>query len=99
MSSTAVLSSSDYLGWYDEGTGTWKNAVLGNSMGTAQFNLGAYIPGTMSALGNYGVDTTGGVVWAVVNHNSEFAVVPEPAALSLLALGGLALLRRRRVKD
>ncbi|MGB2824669.1 MAG: PEP-CTERM sorting domain-containing protein [Phycisphaerae bacterium] len=28
--------------------------------------------------------------------NFDLVVIPEPAALSLLALGGLALIRRRR---
>ena len=49
-------------------------------------------------LGSYGVDTTGHDVWAVVNHNSQFAVVPEPSTLLLAVLGlmGLAGYRVRR---
>ena len=49
-------------------------------------------------LGSYGVDTTGHDVWAVINHNSQFAVVPEPSAMVLVALGlaGLAGYRIRR---
>ena len=41
-------------------------------------------------LGDYGVNTANHTVWAVVNHNSEFAVVPEPGALlfSLLVASG-----------
>ncbi len=47
-------------------------------------------------LGSYGVDNpnyagandVGGYdAWAVVNHNSQFAVVPEPSSLLLAALG------------
>ncbi len=49
-------------------------------------------------LGSYGVDYDNKTVWAVINHNSEFAVVPEPATLSILTLAGLALLRRRGKK-
>ncbi len=49
-------------------------------------------------LGAYGVDTGGHDVWAVVNHNSQFAVVPEPSsvALVLLGLAGIAGHRWRR---
>ncbi len=75
----------------------WVNAIYGGSFGGAEGSpiLGAY--DNNLALGNWGRDTVSNTAWAVVDHNSEFAVVvPEPAALSLLALGGLALLRRRR---
>lgn len=50
------------------------------------------------ALGAWGVDYDSNKVWAVIDHNSSFAVViPEPSAflLTLVAGGGL-LLRRRR---
>ncbi len=49
-------------------------------------------------LGAYGVDTGGHDVWAVINHNSQFAVVPEPSSVVLAALGlvGIAGYRRRR---
>jgi autotransporter-associated beta strand protein len=47
-------------------------------------------------LGAWGVDTVTDVAWAVLNHNSDFAVVPEPATLALLALGGLAMMARRK---
>ena len=78
---------------------TWVNAIYGGNYsvtGTGHFVAGAY-DGTTLTLGTWGRDTTSNTVWAVVDHNSEFAVVvPEPAALALFALGGLALLRRRR---
>jgi hypothetical protein len=47
-------------------------------------------------LGSFGCDTTTDTVWAVLDHNSQFGVVPEPSTLSLLALGLPALLARRR---
>jgi len=95
---TAVLGNStgspapQFVGVTD-----WNSYYLANSAVDDGTDLALF-------LGRYGVDPTGaagGVTWAVVNHNSEFAVIPEP---STLVLGGLALLglagiglRRRRL--
>ena len=77
-------------------SGAWVNAVEGNSGGTSTMILGAYNPATDFVLGNWGVDIEANNVWAVLNYNGEFAV-PEPStALSLLAIGTLAVCRRRR---
>ncbi len=48
-------------------------------------------------LGAWGADPVNDVVWADVNHNSQFAVVPEPGTILLAGLGlmGLVGLRRR----
>ncbi len=48
------------------------------------------------ALGTYGVDIVNNVVWVVTDHNSEFAVVPEPGTIGLLACGALVVVFRRR---
>jgi hypothetical protein len=93
------------LAGYDE----WVNAVEGNSTtgGSAVANYkGSYATfaadhhigeATLSNyLGSFGVDIDSDTVWAVLDHNSHFGTVPEPATMSFLALGGLALLRRRR---
>jgi len=88
------------LSWLDPSDGDWKNAVDGNSGGTPTFIAGAYDPMTDFHLGYYGVDVANNTVWAVINHNSQFAVtaVPEPSSAGVaIGLGvlGLALTRRR----
>ena len=87
--------------WLDPVSGLFENAVFGNSDGGLQSQAfsGAYDPATESALGSYGVDTVNHVVWAVVDHNSEFGVgspAPEPSQWILLLLGGSTLAMRRR---
>lgn len=87
----------------------WKNAVLGNfGSGTAltnqQLSWDAFATANAitdanvaNFLGSWGVDTASNTAWAVLNHNSQYAVVPEPATAGLLALGTVLLgLRRRR---
>ncbi|GAT31488.1 PEP-CTERM protein-sorting domain-containing protein [Terrimicrobium sacchariphilum] len=81
------------LGWFDPGTGSWTLAVDGNTGGTAFFaGDRAYNAATDFHLGTYGLDTANNTVWAVTNHNSEFAAIPEPSTYALLALAGAAAL-------
>jgi len=94
--SVAGVTATDILGYLSGGQ--WVNAVQGNDGGTANFvgNV-AYNSGYFS-LGNYGVDTTNGSAWAVINHNSDFAIVtvPEPGVASLLGIAAAFLLIKRR---
>lgn len=106
--SFASLESGLVLGWNDEGQ--WVNAVEGNSDNMASGGMlgfnGSYaefqiIHGADLALtmGAYGSTTGGGLtsVWAVLNHNSKFAAIPEPSAILLVSTGLLlSFLRRRR---
>jgi len=100
-----------FLGWLDEDTNLWVNAVEGNSLNNAseaQQNFAGSFAQFQAAPGNgtdlstylgaWGSTTSGGVttVWAVLDHNSAFATIPEPGTVALLALGALGLLRRRR---
>jgi fibronectin-binding autotransporter adhesin len=97
--------------------GLWQNATIGNFGAGLSEDVFQNVQSSWDAfaaansitdsnignfLGSYGVDVAHHQVWAVVNHNSQFAVVPEPSALILLLIGGLALSgsaarRRRRV--
>ncbi len=104
----ASLPSDAMLGWRN-GSNSWVNATLGNhgtpgslagfyEVSFATFladNGGTFNPTTM--LGAYGRDTSSGNVWAVLNHNSEFTIIPEPSTALLLGLGlGMMVWLRRR---
>jgi autotransporter-associated beta strand protein len=50
------------------------------------------------AVGTYGVDVANNVVWVVTAQTGEFAVVPEPAATTLLAFALATAMSRRFVR-
>lgn len=104
----ASLPSDALLGWLN-GSNEWVNATAGNigSGSLAGFyngsfssfladNGGSFNGSTM--LGAWGRDTSSGNVWAVLNHNSDFAIIPEPASWLLLGLGASLLLMRQRAR-
>jgi hypothetical protein len=78
----------------------WTNAVFGNFTGTPFYaGTGGYSSITDALIvGHYGVDVANNRVWAVLDHNSIFAVVPEPSTFAMLLIGsaGLWLVRRKR---
>ncbi len=97
-----------YLGWLNPNGGgagipLWQNAIAGNfppsTPSPANFFLSSWASaGSPLVLGDWGVDTSAHTAWAVLNHNSQFAVVPEPSTLLLAALGlfGIGVARGRR---
>jgi hypothetical protein len=100
-----------FLGWLNPSTNNYDNAIAGNT-GNTSYALTKYFgsyagfltsissDGSNLALimGAWGIDTTNNTVWAVLNHNSEFTVVPEPSTYAMLVSGlfMLALVVRRR---
>lgn len=74
--------------WQNPLTSTFVNAIEGNSTDAAHFFSGPYNPATEFQLGNFGLDTTQHVVWAVLNHNSRFAVGQPfaPASVRLASI-------------
>ncbi len=94
----ANLEAGNILGWLNSETNLWVNAVDGNIGGLATFFDRGYDAETDFVLGNYGIDVENGIVWAVLNHNSDFAVIPEPGTWALLLFGGAAFVgwRKRR---
>ncbi len=100
----ASVDELSFLGWYENGV--WVNAVDGNSALGAeavQGFLGSFVDSGVLVdedyLGSWGVDIDGGSVWAILDHNSEFAVIPEPRAVALLfGLITVALVLRRSLR-
>jgi len=85
-----------FIQWWDGGS--WVNAVDGNSGGTPSF-FGdiAYNQALHSSLGSYGFDSGSNTAWAVLDHNSDFVVVPEPSTWLLIGLGLSVLIARRKL--
>lgn len=103
------------INWLNEDYGLWMNAIYGNSdqgltgqkflMSYDSYLGQGFIDGT-PRLSDFGVDVVNNVVWAVLDHNSEFgssgptaSAVPEPSTYALLGLGAaLVFLARRRAR-
>jgi len=96
----ASLDETDLrLYWLDESTGNW--LLAGDQANLVKNPDAMFVLDAPTAnLGDWGVDTVNNIVWANIDHASVYSIatvpeVPEPATLGLVALGALALLRRR----
>jgi autotransporter-associated beta strand protein len=99
----AGTASGLFLGWNatSGSTATWVNATTGNSVTTATPTQQGYL-GSFTAfqaqygddlsayVGAYGRDPATNSTWSVVNHNSQFSIVPEPGTPTLLAIAAVA---------
>jgi len=95
----AVAQNDLQLKYLDPGTDgligisndSWTGAVDGNFGGTPNYVGDHAYDSSYFVLGDYGVDTTNHVVWAVVDYSGVFAV-PEPSSCILLGIGAVSLL-------
>lgn len=97
--------------WYDPASELWRDAWMGNSHNdpnrVINYQGSWAAAGSPTSLGSWGVDTTANVAWAVLDHNSQFAVVPEPESAALMTIGTagsgawllFGRLRRRRSRS
>jgi hypothetical protein len=106
--STAQVTGDSFLASLDSATNEWINTVLANTGNTASGSQldyqgsfasfqATYGTNLDSYMGAYGVDTSTGSAWAVVDHTGSFSAVPEPAAATIaipLSLGLLSAWRR-----
>jgi hypothetical protein len=72
--SAAGIAESDLvLGTWDMEQGKWVLAVDRNTRGTKSYiGVAPPVAATLANLGKYGVDTAANVIWAVVDHSSEY---------------------------
>jgi autotransporter-associated beta strand protein/T5SS/PEP-CTERM-associated repeat protein len=101
--SLSEVEAGSFIAWLDDDL--WVNAIDGNTGNTASLAQQGF-DGTFAAFQTlYGTNlnaymgawgTTGTTAWVVVNHNSDFAIIPEPATTLLVGLGAAGLLLRRR---
>jgi photosystem II stability/assembly factor-like uncharacterized protein len=75
LEASGILESALRLYYCDTNANTWTLAVDGNTSGTPQWMGDSAPPDIPVAgdLGKHGIDTLNNVVWAVVDHTTDFA--------------------------
>ena len=76
----------------------WELAVAGNFGNDNSHFVGVGPWNGDMTLGDYGVDVQSRTVWAVLDHNSQFAVVPEPSTLVCLLAAAVGWVAFRGAK-
>ena len=87
----AYVLSMEYTGSSDN-LNVWYRTNVGDPFTPLGTSFVGNVPwdNSFTTVGQYGVDTSAGTVWAVTDHNSQFVVVPEPGTLGLMAMAAVA---------
>jgi len=87
-----VADGSVHVATLNPVTGMWENAVDTNSSldpnRVIDYQGSWEAAGKPMSVGSWGVDAANMVAWAVLNHNSQFTVAPEPSSVAMLIAGG-----------
>ncbi len=75
LAASGVSESDLRLYWWNTAALEWQLAVAGNTRGTLQSmgNMAPPTSPTVTDLGQYGVDTANNLIWAVVDHTSDYS--------------------------
>ncbi|MCD6364332.1 MAG: PEP-CTERM sorting domain-containing protein [Planctomycetes bacterium] len=92
-----AVTPGDFATYYNEfgaGPGVWSKVGWGDFTWNGEETTLTLIPGALEGMLVYGM--SGGGEFPVSSTGDAVEFLPEPATMTLLALGGLALIRRRR---
>lgn len=96
-----ALAEEGYVAWLDNGEFVLAtNGNTGNNASAQQMDFAGDFDTFVAEFGSdfsqyigaYGGDASSGQFWAVSNHNSDFALVPEPSGGWLVALAALLII-------
>ncbi len=102
----SLVSEESFVGWLDNGefvlaidgnTGNNASLLQQNYVGDFDAFAAEFGMDLSQYIGAWGGDPNSGAIWAVINHNSEFALIPEPSTgLLLLGSAFFFVFQRRR---